>query len=230
MACNPCEIFVVTTESRYEALQKFAQSINERTLQVLQIPVANKRLQICTAIPLIKTPITVIVDDDVTWPRTILPWLVAPFEDERMGAVGTSQRVRRIKTGTLLEQSYNWVGAGYIERRNFETSATHMVDGGTSCMSGRTVALRTLVLQSSDFLEGFAGETWRGKPLNADDDNFITRWLVSKGLKTWVQHNWECEVETTLENNIRFLYQCARWARSNWRSNLKSIEEGHIWK
>ncbi|TVY12794.1 Hyaluronan synthase 2 [Lachnellula arida] len=230
IACNPHEIFIVTTESRCETLQIFVQSINEKNLYVLHVPVANKRLQVCQAIPLIKTSITVIVDDDVIWPRTILPWLMAPFEDQGIGAVGTSQRVRRIKNGTLAEKLYNWIGAGYIERRNFETSATHKIDGGTSCMSGRTVALRTPVLQSPDFLEGYAGETWGGKPLHADDDNFITRWLVFKGLKTWVQHNMACEIETTLENNIKLLYQCARWARSNWRSNLKSINEGHIWK
>jgi hypothetical protein len=47
------------------------------------------------------------VDDDVAWLSTILPWLLAPFEDEKMGGVGTCQRVRRLKTGTLIELWYN---------------------------------------------------------------------------------------------------------------------------
>jgi hypothetical protein len=85
-------------------------------------------------------------DDNVTWPSTIFPWLLAPFEDKEMGAVGTSQRVRRLKTGTLMERCYNWLGAVYIERRNFEISATHYIDRGTSCMSGRTCAFRTEIL------------------------------------------------------------------------------------
>jgi hypothetical protein len=205
--------------------------MNTGNLKVLEISVANKRVQVCEAIPLVKTPVTVMVDDDVTWPSTILPWVLAPFEDKKIGGVGTCQRVRRLETGPLIERCYNWLGAAYIERRNFEISATHWIDGGTSCMSGRTHALRTEILQVPAFLEGFATETWRGSPLNADDDNFITRWLVAKGWETWVQYNSECEIETTLENNFTFLCQCLRWAKSNWRSNLTSMFiERHIWR
>jgi cellulose synthase/poly-beta-1,6-N-acetylglucosamine synthase-like glycosyltransferase len=231
LACNPSLILLVTTKHPYQALQKLCKSMNARNLKVLQSPVASKRLQVCRAIPLVKTAITVMADDDVIWPSTILPWLLAPFEDEKIGGVGTCQRVRRLETGTFIEWGYNWLGAVYIERRNFEISATHNIDGGTSCMSGRTCALRTEILQDPPFLTGFATETWRGRPLHADDDNFVTRWLVAKGWKTWVQYNSECEVETTLENNIKFLYQCSRWVRSNWRSNYTSlIVERHVWR
>jgi cellulose synthase/poly-beta-1,6-N-acetylglucosamine synthase-like glycosyltransferase len=231
LACNPFQILLVTTEHQYATLRKVSKSMNARNLKVLKIPVANKRLQVCKAIPFVRTRITVMADDDVTWPSTIFPWLLAPFEDEEMGAVGTSQRVRRLKTGTLMERCYNWLGAVYIERRNFEISATHYIDGGTSCMSGRTCAFRTEILQENDFLLGFTTETWRGHLLNADDDNFITRWLVAKRWKTWVQYNWECEIETTLENNPKFRRQCRRWARSNWRSNYTSLFiERHIWR
>jgi hypothetical protein len=31
----------------------------------------------------------VIADDNVIWPSTILPWLLVPFEDKKIGAVGT---------------------------------------------------------------------------------------------------------------------------------------------
>ncbi|KAI6709034.1 hypothetical protein JHW43_008453 [Diplocarpon mali] len=190
--------------------------MNARNLKVLKVPVANKRLQVCKAVPFVKTRITVMADDDVIWPSTMFPWLLAPFEDEKIGAVGTSQRIRRLKTGTIMERCYNWLGAVYIERRNFEISATHYIDGGTSY---------------SDFLLGFATEIWRGHLLKADDDNFITRWLVAKRWKTWVQYSRECEIETTLENNPKFRFQCSRWARSNWRSNYTSLfVERHIWR
>jgi hypothetical protein len=231
LACNPVQILLVTTAYQYRTLWKFSKSMNAKNLKVLKVPVANKRLQVCEAVPFVKTRITVMADDDVTWPSTMFPWLLAPFEDEKIGAVGTSQRVRRLKTGTIMERCYNWLGAVYIERRNFEISATHYIDGGTSCMSGRTCALRTKILQDSDFLLGFATETWRGHLLKADDDNFITRWLVAKRWKTWVQYSRECEIETTLENNPKFRFQCSRWARSNWRSNYTSLfVERHIWR
>lgn len=171
-------------------------------------------------------------DDDVTWPDTILPWLLAPFdEDERIGAVGPSQRVKRLEQGNVDELIWNFLGAAYIERRNFEISATHHIDGGTSCMSGRTCAFRSKILQDGEFLNGFKNERWGNYILNADDDNFITRWLVTNGWKTWIQYDEGCQIETTLENNPKYLRQCLRWARSNWRSNWTSlVTEGHVWR
>ncbi len=59
----------------------------------------------------------------------------------------------------------------------------------------------------------------------------MTRWLVAHQWKTWIQYERECEIETTLENSTKFLYQCSRWARSNWRSNWTSLvhEKYVIW-
>ena len=52
---------------------------------------------------------------------------------------------------------------------------------------------------------GFKNEKWRGNTLNANDDNFVTRWLVAHQWKTWVQYKPECEIETTLETSRKFL-------------------------
>ena len=79
------------------------------------------------------------------------------------------------------------------------------------------------ILKSSSFLGNFKNEKWGRYILNADDDNFVTRWLVAHQWKTWIQYHDECEIETTLENSSKFLYQCSRWARSNWRSNWTSL-------
>jgi hypothetical protein len=160
--------------------------MNASNLKVFSVLVANKRQQICEVIPMVQTNIVILCDDDVTWPKTMLPWILAPFENKKMGGVGTCQRVKRVEIGTLIEKCFNWLGAAYIERRNFEISATHNIDGGTSYMSGRTCAFRTQTLQDPTFLQRYVTEKWGGRLLNADDDNFVTRWLVSKGLKTWV--------------------------------------------
>jgi len=221
----------VTTADKYEKLRVFVKSLEASNIRIFYTSIANKRIQVCEAIPKVKTPFILMADDDVTWPRTMLPWILAPFEDSKMGGVGTCQRVKRLRSGPWLARCFNWLGAAYIERRNFEISATHGIDGGTSCMSGRTGCFRSEILQSSLFLEGFKTERWGKYQLNADDDNFITRWLVSHQWKTWVQYNRECELETTLENNSKFLYQCSRWARSNWRSNYTSlVTEAYVWR
>ncbi|KAK0745788.1 nucleotide-diphospho-sugar transferase [Schizothecium vesticola] len=235
LACQPAKLILVTTWNKYEALEQVAKTLRASTqqteIEVLHVDKANKRLQVCKALDgdHVKTAITIMADDDVEWPSTLMPWILAPFEnDERMGGVGTCQRVKRVD-GDLMTRIYNWLGAAYIERRNFEISATHNIDGGTSCMSGRTGAYRTQILKSYDFLDGFKNEKWGKYILNADDDNYVTRWLVANQWKTWVQYNPECEIETTLETSTKFLYQCSRWARSNWRSNWTSlVHERHV--
>jgi hypothetical protein len=223
LACRPHEMILVTTSDKFVALKKLADTLSSPHIKVLCTHIANKRLQVCEALPQVATPITIMADDDVTWPSTLMPWILAPFEDPKMGGVGTCQRVRRDPNGSWSDQVWNWLGSAYIERRNFEISATHNMDGGTSCMSGRTGAYRSEILSSHDFLDGFKTERWGNYILNADDDNFVTRWLVSHQWKTWIQYESECEIETTLEYGMKFLYQCSRWARSNWRSNWTSL-------
>jgi hypothetical protein len=231
LACKPAELILVTTHNRRGALEGLAKSLEYPKVRVLATSIANKRIQVCEALPKVETAITIMADDDVTWPSTLMPWILAPFEDPKIGGVGTCQRVRREWDADWASQIWNWLGAAYIERRNFEISATHNMDGGTSCMSGRTGAYRSEILSSHDFLHGFKNEKWRQWILNADDDNFVTRWLVSHQWKTWIQYEDECEIETTLENGVKFLYQCSRWARSNWRSNWTSlVRERYVWK
>lgn len=239
LACQPAKLILVTTYNKYEALGRVASTLRVPKcdppieIEVLHVDKANKRLQVCKALEddHVRTPITVMADDDVEWPSTLMPWLLAPFEDDRIGGVGTCQRVKRIHEGDIRTRIWNWLGAAYIERRNFEISATHNIDGGTSCMSGRTGAYRTEILKSYDFLDNFKNERWGRYILNADDDNFVTRWLVAHQWKTWIQYEPECEIETTLENSYKFLYQCSRWARSNWRSNWTSLfVERHVWR
>ncbi|KAH6698998.1 hypothetical protein BKA61DRAFT_423097, partial [Leptodontidium sp. MPI-SDFR-AT-0119] len=140
------------------------------------------------------------------------------------------QRVRRRPGLGMVDQIWQYLGECYIERRNFEISVTSHIDGRISCLSGRTAAIRTKILQTRDFMTGYVTETWLGIPLNADDDNFVTRLLVAKGWGIRIQMCKEAEVLTTLEFGCGFLKQCLRWARSNWRSNTKSIIfEWRVW-
>jgi len=223
---EPFEMILVTVDANVQNLTKIANGINAKRIRVLSIREANKRRQMCRAIPEVTTKITMFVDDDVVWPQKVLQWILAPFEDAKMGGVGTSQRLKRATNMSI----WNFLGACYLERRNFDCSACLHIDGGLPCLSGRTVAYRSSILQDEAFTHGFTNEEWRTCQLNADDDNFITRWLYAHDWKITMQYHKEAEVQTTLEDGPKYLSQCLRWVRSNWRSNLTSMfVERHYW-
>ena len=231
LTTDPFEIILVTIDANFKRAVSLAQEKSAKKIRVLSIPQANKRLQMCRAIPEVSTRITLLADDDVFWPSTLLNWILAPFEDRLMGGVGTCQRLRRATNPTISQSFWSYLGALYLERRNFDISACTHMDGGLPCLSGRTVAYRSDILQDPEFKYEFTHETWRTYQLNADDDNFITRWMVSHGWKTHVQYHKQAELQTTLEDNPRFMKQCLRWSRSNWRSNLTSMfVERDIWR
>ncbi|THZ86917.1 hypothetical protein D6C84_02113 [Aureobasidium pullulans] len=214
LATQPFEILIVTIDANIKRAERTAAALNSSKIRVLSVAKANKRSQMCAAIPHVMTKITVFADDDVIWPTTLLAWILAPFEDDEMGGVGTSQRLMRPKKMTV----WSFLGSLYLERRNFDCSACLHIDGGLPCLSGRTVAYRTCILQDDAFTHGFTHETWRTFQLNADDDNFITRWMYTHGWKITMQYHKACEVQTTLEDSPKYLKQCLRWVRSNWRT------------
>ena len=233
LATEPHEIILVTIDANLERAKKMIKKMNTSKVRPLSVAQPNKRRQMVRAIPEITTSITVFADDDVTWPSTLLPWMLAPLEDDEYGGVGTNQKVRRAENPTFPERIWGFLGAVYLQRRNFDCGACNYMDGGLPCLSGRTVAYRTKIISEDGFISGFTNEVWgwgRNYQLNADDDNFITRWLVSRKQKIAFQYHKEAEVQTELETNTKFLKQCLRWARSNWRSNITSMcVEGHVW-
>ena len=233
---EPKELILVTIEDnlyKAEGLVAKMPAGHHARLRCMSVKQANKRRQMARAIPEVTTPIIVFADDDVDWPSRTLQWLLAPFERPQYGGVVTCQRLRRAENPTCSERFWNFLGALYLERRNFDCAAMTNMDGGMPCLSGRTVAYRATILKDPAFVSGFTDERWcfNQYQLNADDDNFISRWLVSHGWENYMQYHPECEVQTTLEDNPKFLKQCLRWARSNWRSNLTSLfSERYIWK
>ncbi|KAG0006533.1 hypothetical protein BGZ65_006938 [Modicella reniformis] len=117
------------------------------------------------------------------------------------------------------------------KRLQMVEASTH-IDGGVCCLSGRTAAYRTCILQDPQFQYEFTHDFWLGKyPLNSGDDKFLTRWMVYHGWNTYVQICKEAELFSTFKNNWRFVKQVLRWTRNTWRSDFRSLfMERVIWK
>lgn len=225
---KPKEIIIITEEKMRGPLQELADSVDPERIRVLTVPYANKRLQMSHGIKNTTTDIIVFADDDAIWPPTLLPYVLACFEDQKVGGVGTSQRVQSVgKRMTVWEV----LAAFRLTIRNIEISASTHIDGGVCCLSGRTAAYRTIILKDPEFLHGFTHDYWLGKyQLNSGDDKFLTRWMVSHGWTTYIQCCKEAEILSTMKPNWRFLKQVLRWTRNTWRSDLRSLfMERHIW-
>jgi len=225
---KPKEILIITEEKMLAPLQELATSVDPGRIRVLTVPYANKRLQMSHGIKSVTTDIIVFADDDAIWPPTLLPYVLACFEDQKVGGVGTSQRVQSVgKRMTVWEV----LAAFRLTIRNLEIAASTHIDGGIPCLSGRTAAYRTVILKDPEFLHGFTHDYWLGKyQLNSGDDKFLTRWMVSHGWSTYVQCCKEAELLSTMKPNWRFLKQVLRWTRNTWRSDLRSLfTERHIW-
>ncbi|KAF9319903.1 hypothetical protein BG003_007748 [Podila horticola] len=225
---NPKEIIIITETKMREPLQELANSVDPTRIRVLTVPKANKRLQMVEGIRNTTSEIIVFADDDAIWAPTTLEYILACFEDPNMGGVGTSQTVKSVgRFQTVWE-----VLAGFrLTIRNIEIAASTHIDGGVCCLSGRTAAYRTCILQDPQFQYEFTHDFWLGKyPLNSGDDKFLTRWMVFHGWNTYVQICKEAELLSTFKNNWRFVKQVLRWTRNTWRSDFRSLfMERRIW-
>ncbi|KAG0201766.1 hypothetical protein BGX28_005511 [Mortierella sp. GBA30] len=225
---NPKEIIIITETKMRDALQELANSVDPTRIRVLTVPKANKRLQMVEGIRNTTSEIIVFADDDAIWAPTCLEYILACFEDPNMGGVGTSQTVKSVgRYQTVWE-----VLAGFrLTIRNIEIAASTHIDGGVCCLSGRTAAYRTCILQDPQFQYEFTHDFWLGKyPLNSGDDKFLTRWMVYHGWNTYVQICKEAELLSTFKNNWRFIKQVLRWTRNTWRSDFRSLfTERKIW-
>ncbi|KIO30737.1 glycosyltransferase family 2 protein [Tulasnella calospora MUT 4182] len=225
---KPKEIIIITEEKMKGPLQELAEAVDPSRIRVLTVPFANKRLQMVHGIRNTTTDIICFADDDAIWPPKMLPYLLAPFEDQKVGGVGTSQRVQPVgDTMTVWEV----LAAFRLTIRNIEISASTHIDGGVPCLSGRTAAYRTIILKDPEFIHGFTNDLWLNKyHLNSGDDKFLTRWMVSHGWSTYIQCCYDSELLSTMKPNWRFLLQVLRWTRNTWRSDLRSLfMERHVW-
>lgn len=195
---------------------KFRERFPETEIIVVNTKKANKRRQVARAsleVDPAKAPISINVDDHVYWKPSFLTHIVTAFEDPAVGFVGTNKRVIRTKGGGLWQSYTNFLACLYLVRHNFQIRSEPYLDGGIFVVSGRTYAIRTSILRNDDFRNQYLNEHYlfglRG-PLNVDEDNCITRWVMRHEWKIQIQYTPETEILTPLGNPATFYGQVRR--------------------
>ena len=195
---------------------KVRERFPETEMTVVNTKKPNKRWQVARAsleIDPARVAISVNVDDHVYWKPTFLSTLVAAFEDPAVGFVGTNKRVIRTKGGGFWKSYTNFLACIYLCRHNFQIRSEPYLDGGVFVVSGRTNSLRTSILRSNAFRDRYQNEYYLFGllgPLNTDEDNFTTRWMLRNGWKIRIQYTPDTEILTPLGNPATFYGQVAR--------------------
>jgi cellulose synthase/poly-beta-1,6-N-acetylglucosamine synthase-like glycosyltransferase len=195
-------------------------------VEVLPIDIPGKRPALAAGVDRSTTDIVVLVDSDVIWESDVLRKLTMPFADPQIGGVGTRQNMYPTngKAPTLWERLADiYLDIRYAD----EVPATTVVGRAVSCLSGRTAAYRTRLLQS--VRDSFLKETFLGHPCMSGDDKRYTCLVLQRGYRTWNQLN--ARVYSTFKPDFKgFQKQRIRWSRNSFRSDLRALWQGWVWR
>jgi hyaluronan synthase len=194
-------------------------------VDVIPIDIPGKRPALAAGVDATDTDIVVLVDSDVIWEPDVLAKLKMPFADPAIGGVGTRQHMYPTngRHPTLWER----IADIYLDIRYAdEVPATTRWGRAVSCLSGRTAAYRTRLLQT--VREAFLNETFLGTPCMSGDDKRYTCLILQRGYRTWNQLN--ARVYSTFNPKFKgFVNQRIRWSRNSFRSDLRALWQGWVW-
>ncbi|KAI1171718.1 polysaccharide synthase [Nemania sp. FL0916] len=228
LASKPHEIIIVTVARNLGRVEELVLPVQDPACKVtiLTAPAANKRQQLNLGIMAASGRIIALVDDDAYWrTRNVIPYLLAPFENTKVGAVAGLQSpdfpIERqdSKVMTVWEA----LGAYDLHTNNSSRPAGFAADGGALSLSGRTLFVRGCILQDEKFGEAFCHQRVGNKLVNGADDVFVTEWVFNHGWKITVQNSPEATVTTNVKRDHKFIWQILRWERGNIRSLLARL-------
>ncbi len=190
------------------------------TVIVTAIP--GKRPALVDGILAATTDIVVLVDSDTIFEPQVLKRVLRPFADPKIGGVGTRQKV--LVRGTVWQR----IADIFLDvRYEDEVPAMTRMGTGLSCLSGRTAAYRRSVLLP--MLNDFLGETFLGKQCMSGEDKRLTTLVLKAGYNTYYQG--DALVWSTFPAEFsEFIKQRVRWTRNSYRSDLRALWEGWVWK
>ncbi|MDQ3945577.1 MAG: glycosyltransferase [Actinomycetota bacterium] len=198
------------------------ESPRQPRVTVITTTAPGKRPALVTGWRAATTPLVALVDSDTVWAPDVAERVCEPFADPRIGGVGTRQNVWR--PSGLWQRITDM----YLDYRYFDENAAQTRMGrAVSCLSGRTAVYRRELLlhHEKEFLE----ETFLGVPCNSGDDKRLTTLILEAGWSTYMQRS--ARVWSTFPPDARtFFRQRLRWARNTWRSDLRALGRGWVFR
>jgi cellulose synthase/poly-beta-1,6-N-acetylglucosamine synthase-like glycosyltransferase len=238
---DPLEIIIVTVKPNLNRLRNLisqasltAEKSAKVSIHALPASQVGKRSQMAIGISKARGAIIATPDDGIIWPDRYLEYMLPPFEDASVGAVGSNMTVyippsrRNAATITPWEVAMCRLMFG---RRNYEA----MWAAARWCwiLTGCTGMWRADILNTKEYLDAFLNDRWMGRyRLDVGDDTFTTRWVIAQGYFVAFQAMPETVIERAAKTTSWFLKgQLVRWQRSTIQSFIRTLcYEPRLWK
>ncbi len=223
LAEDPTEVIVVPDLEDVEvirALQRRAQA--DPRLVVVPFRHRGKRSALGVGIRRATSEILVLSDSDTMWEPGLLAAVLAPFQDRKVGGVGTRQNAYLPKTSAWRRVADWMIDVRYLDYVRAQSRA-----GAVACLSGRTVAYRRNVV--IPVLEHLEDEFFLGRRCVAGDDGRLTWLVLGSGYKTVYQATARA-LSMFPDTGRAFLKQRLRWSRNSYRCYLTAMWKGWLWR
>lgn len=221
LAEGPTEVIVVPDLADTEVIRRLTGRRDPR-LVVIPFDHKGKRSALAVGIRAAKSEVLVLADSDTEWLPGLLGAVQAPFEDPRVGGVGTRQNAYLPKT-SVWRRVANWM----IDIRYLDYVPSQSRAGAVACLSGRTVAYRRAAVMPA--LEHLEHEFFLGRLCISGDDGRLTWLTLASGYKTVYQSN--ARTLSMFPDSFRaFMKQRVRWSRNSYRCYLTAMWKGWLWR
>lgn len=218
---GPSEIIIVLDVLDTEAYLRI-RALGDPTVNPILFHHVGKRSALGVGIRKAQHEILVLVDSDTSWEPGLLENVQMPFDDPRVGGVGTQQNVYQ-RNSSLWRMIADWL----VNLRYYNYVPAMGRVGAVPCLSGRTAAYRrSAVVPVLDNLEN---EFFFGRRCISGDDGRLTWLVLASGYKT--VHQSSARALSMFPSNFSaFVKQRVRWSRNSYRAYLTAIGRGWVWK
>jgi hyaluronan synthase len=191
-------------------------------VDVIMTDIPGKRPALAQGIAAASTELVVLTDSDTIWADDVLDRVMQPFAEPKIAGVGTRQMVLR------RDSIWQRLADMYLSMRyDDEVPAQTVMGRAVSCLSGRTAAYRRAVLQP--LLGEFLNERFMGQLCISGEDKRLTSLVLREGHDTYFQN--DAIVWSTFPADLRTaLNQRTRWSRNSYRSDMRGMWEGWLWR